>query len=125
MTTQPNTWTHRLGRRAGHGWRWLVLRDRQAERWLVAHGVPTGGAKALLWLVKLVLLGGLLYAAFWLALLLLFVVVVAWSVRDAGVEAEEWAIGEQAEYKQNPGYDPINYDDTPDPRFADPRFDDD
>ena len=36
-------------------------------------------------------------------------------------DREEWAIGDQAEHKRSPFYDPINYDDDPDPRFDDER----
>jgi hypothetical protein len=59
-------------------------------------------------------------------LLLLFAVAVTWTTRNRSHdEPEEWAIGEQAKHKNNPGYDPILYNDAPDPRYYDPRYDND
>lgn len=73
----------RLGRRLGGMWRGYVRRERRVAAWLVARGVPAAGAVVLLWVVKLAVLGVLLYAAFWLALLLVFAVFAAWVVRNA------------------------------------------
>lgn len=73
--------------------------------------------------VKLTALGVLAYVAFWLAVLLTLVVIAgAWAARSHDqADREEWAIGDQAEHKRSPFYDPINYDDDPDPRFDDER----
>ena len=87
-------------------------------RWL-----PPGVANVVLLVVKLVTLGMLAYAAFWLVLLLVFVVVAAWVAPNSAYnESEEWAIGDQADHKRTVFYDPINYDDDPDPRFRDGRW---
>jgi fatty acid desaturase len=103
-----------------------MRQEQKVNGWLVEHGVPAGGATALLWIVKLVVLGVLLYVAFWLALLLVFAVAAAWMIRDSDHdESEEWAVGEQAEHKNNSGYHPVLYNDAPDSRYADPRYDDD
>jgi len=53
-------------------WSGFVRLDRNACGWLVAQGLPAGLAKTILWVVKLAVLGVLLYSAFWLALLLVF-----------------------------------------------------
>ncbi|NDL66074.1 DUF3742 family protein [Acerihabitans arboris] len=126
MATQVHTerWTYRLGRGVRCAWRGYGWRERCVADWLIFHGIPAVGAKALLWFVKLVLFGMLLYFTFWLALLL-SAVVAALVMRNADDEEEEWPIGEQAEHKDNPGYHPTLYNDAPDPRFDDPRYDDD
>lgn len=112
------TFAERAGRALGRQWRSCVRLDREANGWLVAQGLAPGVAKAALLVVKLVAIGLLLYAAFWLALLLALAVAAAWAARNSDQdEPEEWAIGEQAEHKNNPGYDPILYNDMPDPRF--------
>ncbi|HBN9632364.1 TPA: DUF3742 family protein [Pseudomonas aeruginosa] len=115
----------RFGRRIGGMWRGFVRRERQVAGWLVAHGLSAGAATALLWGVKLAVLGVLLYVAFWLALLFGFATAAAWMARESDQdESEEWAVGEQAEHKNNPGYHPALYNDAPDSRYADPRYDD-
>lgn len=112
------TFAEHVGRALGRVWRSCVRLDRKANGWLVAQGLAPGVAKAALLVVKLVAVGLLVYAAFWLALLVAIAVVAAWVARNAEQnEPEEWAIGEQAEHKNNPGYDPILYNDAPDPRF--------
>jgi hypothetical protein len=117
---QSSSTAEHAGAVIGRAWlRWL----RQEHRligWLVSKGLPATAAKTLLWIVKLLGLAVLLYAALWLALLILFVV-GTWVARNANVddEAAEWAIGEQADHKKSLFYDPINYNDAPDPRFDD------
>ncbi len=76
-TTTRNSTAERLGRRLGHGWRAYARGERRLSNWLVSKGVPPGGAAALLWVVKLAVLGLLLYAAFWLALILVGLLFVA------------------------------------------------
>ena len=52
----------------------------------MTRGVPAGAATAVLWVVKLAVLGALLYSAFWLALLLAFAAIAAWMVRNADAD---------------------------------------
>ncbi|NMG49962.1 DUF3742 family protein [Azoarcus communis] len=102
----------------GRMWRGFVRLDRKAHGQLVVLGWAPGMAGVALVVCKLSLLGALAYIAFWLALLLAVIVVAAWMARDSECDkTEEWAIGEQAEHKHNPGYDPILYNDAPDPRY--------
>ncbi|MER2552984.1 MAG: DUF3742 family protein [Thauera sp.] len=112
------TFAERVGRMLGRTWRGFVRLDRKAHGRLAALGWVPGMAGAALLALQLVVLSVLAYTAFWLALLLAVIVVAAWMARDSeGDETEEWAIGEQAEHKHNPGYDPILYNDAPDPRY--------
>jgi len=96
-----NTKTHRsnaerFGHWLGGVWRGYTYRERQAMAWLVAQGVPAGGATALLWVVKLCVLAILFYAAFWLALMFLFVIVAAWITGNTSMAHEgEWRNGQE------------------------------
>ena len=90
--------THRLGRRAGRAWRGYLRREQRVAGWLVARGVPAGAATAVLWIVKLALLGTLFYSAFWLALLLAFAVAAAWLVQHDDADQEE----PQPEWREGP-----------------------
>lgn len=115
----------RCGRRIGRMWRGFARREHQVAGWLVARGLSAGAVTALLWGVKLAVIGVLMYVAFWLALLFGFAIAAAWMARESDQdESEEWAVGEQAEHKNNPGYHPALYNDAPDSRYADPRYDD-
>src|SRR5690606_36631342 len=79
--------------RFGHGlarlWRWLVRADGWMRAKLVRQGFPQGAATATLWLARLAALGVLMYAAMWLAALVVFAVVAAWMGRDAAPFEEE------------------------------------
>lgn len=122
----PTSFAARLGQVLGQMWQAYMRQEWKVSGWLVAQGLPVGVAKVVLLVIKLVVLGALLYVAFWLALLLVFAVAAAWMIRDSDHdESEEWAVGEQAEHKNNPGYHPVLYNDAPDSRYADPRYDDD
>lgn len=86
--------------RFGHGlsrvWRWMVRADGRMNAWLVRQGFPQGAATSTLWLVRLAALGVLMYAAFWLALLVMFMVGAAWMGRNAEPIFEdkaEWRTG--------------------------------
>ncbi|MFT3802313.1 MAG: DUF3742 family protein [Burkholderiaceae bacterium] len=95
--TTHTTFAERTGRALGRMWKGALRQERKACGWLMARGLPAGAATALLWLVKLAVLGVLLYAAFWLALLLVFGVAAAWAARNAEPEPQfpepEWRNG--------------------------------
>lgn len=121
-TMSRTTATEWAGRRLGRAWRGCLRQERHAIRWLTAKGLPAGAAQALFWIAKLVVFGVLLYAAFSLALLLLFAVAAAWVVHNSDHnEPEEWPMGDEADHRKSLFYDPINYNDDPDPRFEDVR----
>ncbi|EPA95356.1 hypothetical protein PG5_40840 [Pseudomonas sp. G5(2012)] len=58
--------------------------------WLVAQGLPASLAKATLVVVKLVVLGALLYVAFWFVLLLVFVLLVARGFAQHEQDEDLW-----------------------------------
>ena len=95
-TTRIST-AERLGRSVGRGWGAYARSERRVSNWLVSKGVPVAGATALLWLVKLAVLGVLLYTTFWLALLLVFAIAAAWMARNADLHhalpEPEWRDG--------------------------------
>lgn len=90
--------SERFGRWAGRMCYGYMRRERTGVDWVVARGTPRGVAVALLWIVKLVVLGIVLYVSVWLALLLAFAVVVSWAARndDGSYDKEhqsEWRYG--------------------------------
>ena len=87
--THNGRWSHRLGRGAGRAWRGYLRREQRVVGWLVTRGVPAGAATAVLWIVKLAVLGMLLYSVSWLVLLLAFAVVAAWLARNADEDDEK------------------------------------
>jgi len=83
MNTTPRiTTAERFGRWLGRGWRGVVRGERRVSAWMVEKGVPIAVATALVWVVKLAVLGVLLYVAFWVTLLLLFAIAGAWVARN-------------------------------------------
>lgn len=76
-TTARISIAERLGRSFGRGWRAYGRGERRVSIWLSSKGVPATGATALLCVVKLAVMGALLYFAFWLALLLVGLLFVA------------------------------------------------
>ncbi|NWE92410.1 DUF3742 family protein [Pseudomonas reactans] len=89
------SFAERFGQMLGRMRRGYLRQERKVNGWFVERGVPAGGATALLWIVKLVVLGVLLYVAFWLALVLVFAVVAASAVggKPSGEDEPEWRIG--------------------------------
>jgi len=64
----------------------------------------------------------LLYSAFWLALLIVGLVVVSWMAKQDHDEEDSDFLGRKAEegdHRQGLFYHPASYDDDPDPRFKD------
>lgn len=116
------TFAERAGRTLGQMWRAGTHLERKVYAWLVAQGLGTGLAKGVLWVVKLAVLAVLLYAAFWVALLLMFAVVVAWTAREENAESDTDFLGREAEerdHRESLFYHPASYNDDPDPRFGD------
>ena len=62
-------------------------------------------------IVKLAVLGVLLYAAFWLALLLVFVTAAAWASAANSPDEDAWPFTDMDELRNTPGYDPNLYND--------------
>jgi len=115
-SSAQTSFAERLGQMLGRMWRGYVRQERKANGWLVERGIPAVGATALLWIIKLVVLGVLLYVAFWLALLLVCAVAAAWAVQQGALDSDrEDALivqDELSKLRQTPGYDPNLYNDT-------------
>ena len=115
-SSAQTSFAERLGQMLGRMWRGYVRQERKANGWLVERGIPAVGATVLLWIIKLVVLGVLLYVAFWLALLLVFAVAAAWAVQHGALDSDrEDALivqDELSKLRQTPGYDPNLYNDT-------------
>jgi len=103
-TTTRITTAERFGRWLGRGWRGVVRGvvrgERRVSARLVARGVPVGVAAALVWVVKLAVLGVLLYVAFWGAVLLIFMLAAGYASRnfdqddDVWLKEDEWRYGD-------------------------------
>lgn len=119
-TFTHTTFAERVGRTLGHAWAAYKRQERRAVEWIVGKGLTAGTAKMVLWGLKLLLLGGLLYAAFWLTLVLTFVVAAVLIANHVDADRlQGQAFTEDSDHKKNLFYDPINYNDDPDPRFDD------
>jgi len=103
-TTRIST-AQRVGRWLGRGWRSYLRGERRASAWLVMRGLPSRTALVLLWALKLAVLGALLYAAFWLALLLVFLVLVV-----QGHDTVDWEIPEPEWRYGHAGYGLYTHD---------------
>jgi len=121
-TTTRITTAERFGRWLGRGWRSYVRGEQRVSAWLVAKGVPVSVATALVWVAKLALLGVLLYVAFWVALLIIFMMAAGWAAEHSESQEEDDFMNQKAEerdHRESLFYHPINYNDDPDPRFQD------
>jgi len=98
MNATPRiTKAERAGRWLGRAWRGFVRQENRAIQWLAAKGLPAGVVRLLFWIVKLAVVIVLLYAAFWLALLLLFGVAAAWVARSSD---SDWEDENKAEWRE-------------------------
>ncbi|UKE52478.1 DUF3742 family protein [Xanthomonas translucens] len=105
--TQKNGTAWRLGQWLGHGYRALLRQEARFVGWLAGYGVPGKVARILPWTFRIAAVLALLYLAFWLGLLFLGVAVLAHVSGTVHADQDdEWPIGEQADHKKNPGYDP-------------------
>ena len=110
--TAPNSFAERAGRALGRAWRGFLRLERKSCDWLVAQGMNAGLAKGMLWAIRLALLALVLYGAFWVALVVGFVVVAALaSERSLPDKDFELQFPTLEELRQEPGYDPNFYDD--------------
>jgi hypothetical protein len=119
--TARMTTAARLGRWLGGVWRGWLRAERRVHRWLMAQGLPAGGATVLTWVIKLAILGVLLYAAFWVALMLVAVVLAA-RMAEQAPQGDDDFLGRRAEeqdHRESLFYHPASYNDDPDPRFED------
>ena len=100
MPTQPHpSLAERFGRRLGLSWRAYLRLERQTVAQALERGVPRAITIGGLWLVRLLIMGGLLYVAFWPGLLLAIAVMTAGAVVEKPTdsltddEKDEWRMG--------------------------------
>ena len=113
--TAHMTTAARLGRWLGGVWGGCLRAERRVHQWLMAQGLPAGGARVLIWVVKLATLGVLLYGAVWAALLLVALAVAARMAEQTPGGDDDFDLQFPAsldELRQTPGYDPNLYNDT-------------
>jgi len=96
--THNGRWSHRLGRGAGRAWRGYLRREQRVAGWLVTRGVPAGAATAVLWIVKLAVLGMDKAPGMRLADQNAFAVTAAWLVQHDDPDQEE----PQPEWREGP-----------------------
>lgn len=75
-------WGYRLGRGVRHVLGGYTRSELQMADWLASNGLPSGIAWAAIWAVRLSVVAVLLYAAFWITLLLLFGVAATATARN-------------------------------------------
>lgn len=97
-TVEPSariTFAERAGGVVGRMWRKGVRLDRSVCGWLITQSLPVGRAKAILWVVRLTVLGVLFYVASWLALFFLFAAAAVWAAQNTDWEEKqsEWRNG--------------------------------
>lgn len=97
MPTQAHpSLAERFGRRLGLGWRAYLRLERQTVAQALERDVPRAITIGGLWLVRLLLLGGLLYVASWVGLLMAVAVLAAWVAckpPSSDDEESEWREG--------------------------------
>ena len=98
---QSRSTAESAGAAIGRVWRNWLRQEQRLVGWAISHGLPTNAAKAVSWILKLIVFAVLLYAATWLALLLIFGFLAAWAARNADWNGDE----NQPEWRQGPsGY---------------------
>ncbi|WP_445676571.1 DUF3742 family protein [Pseudomonas aeruginosa] len=117
-----------LGRWCGDRYRAFLRQEARFVGWLAGRGMPVKLARVLPWIFRIVAVLALLYLAFWMALVLLGVAVLAHASSASDTTNEhnqDWVTPDPDEHMKNPGYHPSLYDDPPDPSYYDPRYDKD
>lgn len=94
--TQFSSTAECAGAAIGRLWRKWLRQERRLVGWVASQGLPKNAAKAVSSVIKLFVLAVLIYAATWLALLLIFVFFAAWVARNAESNGEE----NQPEWRQ-------------------------
>ncbi|AZE99481.1 hypothetical protein C4J95_2019 [Pseudomonas orientalis] len=108
-----NSKAERMGRWLGRACRRGLRQDRRLWNWLRTRKVPVPVVFVVSWLVRLVMIAVLAYLSFWV---LLVVVALAIFIRLPVSEVQLFRDHEE-DHRLSGFYDPINYNDDPDPRF--------
>jgi Flp pilus assembly protein TadB len=110
----------RLGKLAEKARIWCVDRERGLTARLSKMGVPLLLSKTVLWGVKLALAAVMLYAAFWIAIVLIGLALFVWLARNVdGTEEPQWGVKTSEDHRESIFYHPASHNDDPDPRFED------
>ncbi|CAK1313893.1 Protein of uncharacterised function (DUF3742) [Burkholderia pseudomallei] len=88
-TTAHSTVAERVGRGLGRAWFAIRRQEARVVQHLMHQGLSRGIATLIMWAVKLLVLGVLLYVAFWLTLVAIFVLVAAWLAGNADDTADD------------------------------------
>lgn len=114
-----NSKAERAGRWLGRASRALVRQEARVTRWMIDNGMSPRAAAAVLWIVRIGILAILMYVVFWLALVIAFAWVAATLAQHANQDPEQpvWEPNDPTDHRNSLSYDPINFNDDPDPRF--------
>ena len=120
MTIQSHySKAERFGHWLGGRWQAYRQRERQTVAQALDRGMPRAVAIGGLWLVRLLIMGGLLYVASWVGLLLAVLVLVAWVACRPSTSIDEqpqWRVGAagfglyRGDIRIDPGDDPFEDD---------------
>lgn len=112
----------RVGARLGRVWLGYLRQEARITRWLKGHGISRVVSATMLWIVKLSVFAILLYVGFWIAVVLLAVLIAAGGALRADEEEQpKWLEKDPDDHRDDLFYHPLSYNDDPDPRFDDPR----
>jgi hypothetical protein len=120
MKTRTSSSAERMGVTLGRIWCRVRWQEARLIRWGADKGVSASFANFLLWTIKAVVIGALLYVAMWLTIVLLIAVAAAAIlVRGARDSRQQEWLPKPADHRDELFYDPLSYNDDPDPRFKD------
>lgn len=98
---------HWLGRAVAKG----LSGERRMWNWLQAQRVPSFALLLMRWFTRAAVFAAIFYVSFWLVLVWMLLV---FALRAPVADDEH---DDQIDHRQTLYYDPINYNDDPDPRF--------
>lgn len=111
----------RAGQWFGRLWRRFTRQETRVARGLIAAGLPPSVTSAFLWILKLAVLAVIAYAAFWLGILLLVILVVATAAVRPGRGSGRFVFepNDPNDHRQRLFYDPLTHPEDLDPRWED------
>lgn len=116
--THADHWGYRLGRASKRAFGQMKVWVKYLALVMRRKGVPDGLALVLAWIAVAAAVGASFYVLFWLTV---FVVVVGCAILVVTNlqpnDSEDWVLREDEDHRNSPFYDPINFNDDPDPRF--------
>lgn len=110
----------RLGRGARRMLRGYSRAEQQMMAWLEANGLPAEMVWAAIWVIRLAIIGILFYAAFWVAVLVMILIVAIWMAEDSVSNEEDlWPFMTQEELRTSMFYDPVLNNDVSHEQYED------